>query len=266
MKLMIAAAAASGVLAGASASAGTVSQSDKQWSSEGSYMAFASPWCSYIDKTLDQGTDYLDTVTYTAGDLATGKNIQLKWRWPALAKRSPACGVFGYDQVAWGNYDGGRVMSPIAPRQVLSIKTLSLSHDITESAEDQEYNGLAEFYLTKEPGAANLKAIEIGWFWNAPAATVAWAATGRQLGTFSDRYSRKWTVSVNKGGASGTFVTFIPSGKLLAGTFDAKAAIDFLRDRGLVNGAWWFNGAAIGVEPLGNSGSALIRKFTVTAS
>jgi hypothetical protein len=250
------------------ATAQLVIKGDREWSSEGPHMAYASPWCASYDKTLVEGRDYSDTITYQAGDLAKATNVQLSWRWPLLP--SPKCGVRGYNHVAWGNYDGGAVRSPVAPRQVKAIADFTLAYEVEDAVGHSTgytgYNGLAEFYLTTKAGDANAKAIEIGWFWNAPPATRTWALTGRQLGTFTDRYKLPWKVAANVGGPAGLFITFTPAnatGRRVKRTFDGKGALDFLRAARLVKGDWWLNGAAVGVEPLAGTGTAMVRKFSV---
>jgi len=251
-------------LLSAPASAQSVVKADRQWSSEGQFMTYSSPWCAGHDKSLVVGRDFSNSIAYKKGDLAKGKNVKMTWRWPRADKRSAKCGVFGYNYVGWGNYDSGAVRRSVAPAQVKSIKALSFSYDAQSSANAEQFNGLGEFFLTKNAGAADQKVIEIGWFWNAPALTRAWAKTGRQLGRVVDPHGVKWTVSVNKSGVAGTYVTFIPVGKKTSGTFEGKAALNYLRKAGVVNGDWWFNGAALGVEPLGGAGSAVVRTFKVT--
>jgi hypothetical protein len=233
-------------------------------------MAFASPWCAqFYDKTLVEGRDYLQTIAYAKGDLARGKNVQITWRWPLV--RSPKCGVFGIPHIAWGNYDSGAVYSPVAPRQVFAINDLTVAYEVEDAAGYakgvQGYNGLAEFYLTKVAGDANTKAIEIGWFWNTPKETRDWMLTGRQLGVWKDRFKQSWRVSVMKSGVAGTFATFSPNnatGRDVKGMLDAKGAIAFLQAAGIVQPSWWFNGIGIGVEPLGGTGTVLVREFTPT--
>jgi hypothetical protein len=244
----------------------TIVKTDRQWDgAEGQHMVYASPWCA---DGLVAGRDYSDTIAYHPGNLATATNVQLSWRWPLVT--SPRCGVRAYNHVAWGNYDGGLVRSPVARRQVSSIAAFTLDYEVEDaggySTGYNGYNGLGEFYLTTKAGDANSKAIEIGWYWNAPLATRAWAATGKQLGTFKDRYKQSWKVAANVGGAAGMFVTFTPdnaTGRKVKGTFDGKGALDFLRAAGIVKGEWWINGAAIGVEPEKGMGTAVVRKFAV---
>jgi len=231
-------------------------------------MAFASPWSTYSNPQLVEGRDFLDTISFRQGDLALGKDIQFSWRWPM--ERPQNVGVFAYNHLGWANYDGGDVRSPVAPRQVSSIADFTLAYEVEDAGGyavgTQGYNGLGEFYLTTKPGDAHAKAIEIGWFWNAPLATRAWAATGKQLGTFKDRYRQSWKVAANVGGAAGLYVTYTPdnaTGRKVKGTFDGKGAIDFLSAAGVVKGEWWLNGAAIGVEPLRGMGTAVVRRFDV---
>jgi hypothetical protein len=249
------------------AAAQTVVKADRQWTSEGQYMAFASPWCANYDKTLVAGRHYGNAIVYRAGDLAAGKSVQLRWQWPAPEKRPKKCGVFGYNHVAWGNYDSGAVMSPVAPRRVSDLTELTFTYQTGHAAEPNSFNGLTEFYLTREPGKAETKAVEIGWFWHAPPETQAWAKTGRQFGTFTDRFGHAWTVAASQSGAAGLYVTLTPpEGKLYQATIDAKATLDFLRAAGVVKAGWWFNGAAIGVEPLGGKGSAVVHTFAVAVN
>jgi hypothetical protein len=248
----------------------TIVKTDRQWDgTEGQYMVYASPWCANYDKTLVEGRDYSDTISYRTGDLATATNVQLSWRWPLVS--SPKCGVRGYNHVAWGNYDSGSVRSPVAPRQVSSVADFTLTYEVEDAGGYATgyngYNGLGEFYLTKVAGDANTKAIEIGWYWNAPSATRAWAKSGRDLGTFKDRNKQSWKVAANVGGAAGLFVTFTPdnaTGRKVKGDFDGKGAITYLTAAGVVQPTWWLNGAAIGVEPTGGVGTAVVRKFTVS--
>lgn len=247
----------------------TVVKADRQWTSEGQYMAYASPWCAqFYDNALVEGRDYSNTVTYQKGDLATATNVQLSWRWPLTPNTK--CGVRGFDHVAWGNYDSGAVYSPVAPRQVSAITDLQFTYEVEDAGGyatgTQGYNGLGEFYLTKVAGDADTKAIEIGWYWNAPLETRNWTLTGKQLGTFKDRYKQPWKVAANVGGAAGLFVTFTPdnkTGRKVKGTFDGKGALDFLTAAGVVQPTWWLNGAGFGVEPIRGMGTANVRAFQV---
>lgn len=238
------------------ANAQTVVKADKQWSSEGQILAYPSDWCALFDKTLVVGRDYSNTVTYQAGQLATSTNVQFSWRYPSPGQRSPKCGVFGYSHVARGNYDGGATMKPVSPRQIKSLVDMTVSYGVDFAADPNQFNGLSEGFLTRTAGNANDKALEVGFFWNTPHETIAWAKTGKQLGVFVDRWGKKWTASLN-----GTYVTF--SGGSAWGSLDVRGALTFLIAKGIVSPDWYVNGWAFGVEPLGGIGTAVIRSFKV---
>jgi hypothetical protein len=230
-------------------------KADAQWSSEGPYLAYASPWGA---GALVAGRDYGDTLSWPAGSLPT--NLQISWRWPAASGST----VRSYDFAAYGNYDGGAVMKPVAPVQVRAMNALTLAYGVDWAADPTAFNGLAEFFLTKTAGNGADKAIEIGTFWHAPPATRAWLKTGKQLGTFTDRFGKGWTVVLSTGGVAGTYVTFTPlTFDQSWGTIDMKGQIDFLRSKGIVDPSWWWNGCAFGTEVLGGIGSAVVRQFTV---
>jgi hypothetical protein len=245
-------------------SAQTVVKTDHQWTSEGEYLAFASPWCAqYHGEPLVEGRDYANSVSYKKGDLATAKDVKLTWRYPA--NKPTKCGVYGFNQVAQWNYDGGAVYKPRAPVQVGQIKELTIGYGVDFSAPQDSFNGLGEFYLTTKPGDLSTKVIEIGWFWNAPPSTVTWAANSRKLGVFKDKYSKLWTVALDYSGVAGKFVTFIPTnGRLSWGNFDATNALAYLQAAGVVKAEWYFNGYGVGVEPLKGSGIATIRNAHAT--
>jgi hypothetical protein len=244
------------------ATAQPVVKTDRQWSSEGEYMAYASPWCAER-AGLVQGRDYANTITYETGNLANAKDVKLSWRWPTTLPR--ACGVYGYDHVAQWNYDTGAVRKPRAPVQVGQIAQLTIGYGVDFSAPQASFNGLGEFYLTSKPGDLSTKMVEIGWFWNAPPSTIMWAANSRNLGVFKDKYGKSWTVAADKSGAAGLFVTFIPAnGRLSWGNFDATNALVYLQAAGVVKAEWYFNGYAVGIEPLKGSGTAIIRNAHAT--
>ncbi|SEN46441.1 hypothetical protein SAMN05192583_2864 [Sphingomonas gellani] len=210
---------------------------------------------------MKEGRDYRNTITYETA--AVTNNVQLTWRWPK--QPSHKCGVLGYNHIAWGNYDNGSTATSVVPRQVKSIGELTFAYGIDYAADPSEFNGLMEFYLTSAANRADLKKIEIGFFWQAPGVTQTWAKTTRQLGVFTDRYGKRWNVSREVGTSNGGYVTFVPFGGYQGyGTIDAKGAVNWLRGGGNVNGDWWFNGAARGVEPIKGFGIAIVRWFGAT--
>lgn len=236
------------------ASAQQIVKTDEQAATEGEYLTYAAPWCRFHDTSLVAGRDYSNTVAYQSGALPNG--VQITWRWPNIV--SPKCGVWGYNFVSWGNYDGGKTRVAVTPRTVASLKTLRFTYGVDVAADPAGYNVLLETFLTRTAGKASDKAMEVGVFLHAPPSTRAWAAKGKQLGQ-CDGYS----MAINPGPSGKTFATFIPAGTKTWGVWDAKAALDCLRAKGVIDGGWWINGAAIGIEPIKGIGTAVVRTWKV---
>lgn len=240
-----------------------VALADDQWYTEGSFLPYASGWCSYIDGTLKAGSTYSNGIAFTKGQLPN--DVTFTWRYPAK-QAIPACGVYGMDYLAWGNYVGGAVATPVQPRTVAAITDLTVTYAASFDADPESGDGLVEFYLTRQQGKADPRAIEIGAFWHVPAATRAFMKMSAQQGVFTDRFGRRWTVAQSRTGAAGNFVMFAPvDGKdVSAGSIDLKGELDYLVARQLVMPYWWFNGLGFGVEPQRGAGTMRLRSLAVS--
>lgn len=247
------------VMAGSAASAQSLRLANDQPYSEGPFAAHASGWCNHFDKNLN----FRNGMLGARGGLPRSN---FSWQFPNQKSDNPKCGVFGYNYVAWGNYAGDPTRSPVAPKQVAAIQTLSVDYGVSIGGNPDGMNGLLEFYLTRAPGVPESRAIEIGNFWHTPPSTAQDMQHNIPVGTFSDRYGQNWTVVQVHAGNAGNFVKFFPAGgaDLLTGSVDLKGEIDFLRDKGLVQDDWWFNGVALGAEPKLGAGSFSIQSFNVS--
>lgn len=223
---------------------------DAQFYTRGAYAAFASPWSTWYDRSLVHNRDYWDRITIDPATFPA--NTTISTHWPT---RLPSTGVWGYHHVFYGNYDGGVVQTPIAPRQVKAINTLrqTFSYSATGS---NNYNLLNEFYLTSAPGKSAAKVIEIGYFLNAPAQTRAWNKSGQMIGILVDAWRNRWTVTKR-----GTFVTITPYDVdvIRSGTIDVAHMLRFLRIHNVITGDEWFNGIAFGVEPTVGAGDTTVK-------
>lgn len=239
-------------------------RTDEAFASEGVYSVLPMPWCAHVERSLKAGRDYANAIRWRRGTLP--REVAISWRFPPVAKRPAKCGVFGYDFVAWGNYHDTASQAAVRARRVGDIAALRFDYALTARADPQSYNMLAEFYLTRAKGDFGTKAIEIGFLTHLPEVSRNFWRTQRQLGVFLDRYRQSWTVSFNSGGFAGGFAAFLPPPGVSrpSATLDAKGALDFLRARRLVDAHWWFNGAAMGIEPHGGSGSATLHRWNVT--
>jgi len=232
---------------------------DKEFYTKGSFIAYAAPWSTYDGPNagLKHGVDYQDEITVEPK--AFPSNTGFNWHWPLTPPKES--GVYGYNAVSYGSYDGGVPETAIEPKQVKAIRTLSESFTFTMARPTGDFNVLTEFFLTGEKGGVE-KLAEIGFFLHASKSAITFATDGEQLGTFRDAARREWKVSVQPAPA-GPYYMFLPEGDVLTGTVDFKAALDFLKAKGKLAGTEWFNGLAFGIEPVTGSGSLKLESLKI---
>ena len=213
---------------------------------QGAYGAYASPWSTLTDKSLQRGVDYLDIVDVSPDTFPD--HTVLYWRWPTHV--SQKTGVWGYMHLFLGNYDGGKPPVLTQPRQVNGIHTLAEYFDLAYGT-PSDFNLLNEFYLTSRAGAAAAKRVEIGYFLHASAEGAAFFERAKPLGAYRDEAGRLWQVRM-----AGTYCMLIPADArdFLKGSIDVRATLAFLQARGVIKGDEWFNGIALGSEPIKGAG------------
>ncbi len=184
----------------------------------------------------------------------------MDWRWPEAAHTQP----YGINFVAWGNYNYAVVSAPIPSRAVSEIAELTQS--FAYSYTGQDFNTLTEFYLTTVAGDSSTKVAEIGWFLHTPAATMAFLNASTNWGVYTDDQGRKWNCRRSASGDAGNFIMFVPQdgADILAGTINAKHALDWLVSQNRINPALFFNGWGFGSEPLRSTGSLTITALNHT--
>jgi hypothetical protein len=239
--------------------AGQIVLGDEQFYSKGRYVAWNGPWCRLYDPTFVAGV-YNDTMGINDQTFPLGTLIS--WSMPSAAKRSAACPVYGYMALSIGNYDGGKPLISLPPMKAKDLSVLYVEHNFAIAGGADDFDVLQELYLTSVKGDASTKVVEIGWFLHSPISTVKYVRSGTQLGTYvSPTNGRSWIVA-----KSGTFITFMPKDTLdaLTGPTNIKDALVWLKSKGAITGEEWFNGMAIGVEPLGNGGTMVVNNWKVS--
>jgi hypothetical protein len=233
---------------------GAIRLDDQKFYTRGSYSAYAAPWSIFFDKSLKRGDDYLDSILVDPG--AFPKNTGIEWRWPF--HRPKEKGVWGYLEVSYGNYDGGIPAVPVEPRQVLNIDTLSERVAWSGGGMATSFNLLNEFYLTREAGKNDEKVIEVGLLLH-PHDRQDWQiVTGRPIGRYTEPGGRSWKVVMD-----GTYCMFVPDQDVQDTTIDLKAMLNFLITSGVITGSEWFNGVAVGVEPVWGRGAVNLSEWSV---
>jgi hypothetical protein len=231
---------------------------DQQFYTQGSFIAYAAPWSTYSGaaSALKRGVDFLDEISVQPDTFPA--NVEFTWHWPLTPPKGT--GVYGYNALSFGSYDGGVPQLPITPRQVKDIGTLSETFSFEMARPAGDFNVLTEFFLMKSAGGE--KVAEIGFFLRSAKSAIEFANAGQQLGTFTDATGRAWKVAVQPA-PHGPYHMFIPDGDVLSGSIDFKAALDFLRGKGRLTGEEWFSGLAFGIEPVKGSGSLRVKSLSV---
>lgn len=219
---------------------------DRQPYYRGSYQAFASPWSTFFETGLVHGVDYRDTIAVRP-DAFPDRTV-IESIWPARAPLKS--GVWGYNALSFGNYDGGRPPVPVMPRQVMTIRRLDESFAFRAGG-SPFFNLLTEFYLTSKAGDETAKVAEIGLFLHTPQTTAAFAGTGTLIGGYRDRQGRAWSVR-----RQGRYYLIVPTNgeDVTSGTIEIAPLLRWLMRRHVLTGHEWFNGIAFGMEPAPGGG------------
>ncbi len=224
---------------------------------QGRNVAMAGPWSRWVDPSIK---DYSNSIRIDTGTWPRDTLIQ--WRFPA---KVASTGVYGYNYVAYGQYWDLKPPVVVPPKTFRAIKTLKFHTAIERAGDASSYNVLAEYFVTRKPGDINSRVAEIGWLLHMPDLSAKYFRMGKQVGSYRDGAGREWVVASHKDGAAGHYIMIAPkSGDAnLTAPIDALAAMRWLAAHGEVDLDGYFNGMAVGIEPLRGSGSATVRKFDV---
>jgi hypothetical protein len=231
---------------------------DQEFFSKGKFIAYAAPWSTYDGPgaALKHGVDFRDEIAVHPESFPA--DSEFSWHWPLTPAKGQ--GVYGYNALSYGSYDGGVPETPVPPREVKEIKTLGETFRFEIARPIGDFNVLTEFFLTEKRDGE--KVAEIGFFLHTSESAVAFANDGEQLGSFTDATGRAWKVAIQTAPA-GPYFMFIPEGDVLTGSIDFKAALDFLRGKNKLKGSEWFSGLAFGIEPITGSGSMRVKALAV---
>jgi hypothetical protein len=220
------------------------------------YLAYVSPWGAGQALTGLWGSR-ADSIRVDPAKFPA--NSRIGWRWPPFGPPGELS-IWGYDHLAFGDYDGGLPEQQVEPRRVSQIQRFEQAFRWKGSFEYGAATLLTEFYLRRDPADADSKTLEIGWFLHAPEETRRFVAEGKQLGDYQDPSGRLWQVAQNK-----AYLTFLrKDGKdTVSGKVDMLHALRWLEAKGLVKRNEWVTGLALGVEPMKGVGSAEIENWQV---
>lgn len=215
----------------------------------GRYSAYAQPWgaeqspyFSWFSRHGDR--TYIDTRSFPA-------RTTFGWRWPPAGPGNNL-GVWSYNHVGYGDYDGAQPDEPVPPLRVRDIKVFRQDYAWRISSDYGSANLLTEFYLRSDPEDEESKLLEVGWFLHAPQHTLDFMDEARQLGEFVDPQGRRWRVAIDD-----TFCMFALADGTdsTKGSLDMLAALNWLVEKKVAGPDAWVTGVAIGAEALRGMGT-----------
>lgn len=225
--------------------------------SQSSYLAYVQPWGAqqyWLGRVWGARSDKMRLDLKAFPD-----RTRIEWRWPPFGPRN-GVGVWGYNHIAYGDYDGGIPLAPVKPMRVRDIKRLQSTHDWDGEFGYGQATVLMEFFLRSNPEDSDSKVLEIGWFLHFPERSQEFVAGSREIGVFTDPQGRDWLVAIDE-----TFCTFSLKSQadLPKGSVDVLAALRWLQAKGLVKGDEWLTGLALGAEPIKGVGHVEVRHWAV---
>jgi hypothetical protein len=238
----------------------TITLFDRQPFTKGSYFAWLAPWGA---GSLQPGKDYTESLTLDPETFPA--RTQIRWSWPAQPPAMSMAGVYNFLAVSFGDQYGTQVQAPIPPRQVAAITALTQTHDLAIEGAPDGFDVVVDYFLTREAGKHDVHLFEVEIFLHTPAFSHDYVRSVEQVGTFTDRHARTWTVAINRKNGHGPAILFMPVGRedVLRDTIDIQAMHIWLMARGVLSGREWFNGLGLGAEVRQGNGLLVIKHFSV---
>jgi hypothetical protein len=229
----------------------------RQTFTRGSYYSYVAPWggeSSVLTRSWSARADsmWIDLHSYP-------DNTRIDWRWPPFSPRN-GVGVWGYNHIGYGFYDGGQPEKPVPARRVGEVRKLNAHYRWDGDFGWGEATVLLELYLRSNPTDSDAKVIEIGWLLHVPPKTRSFLDEGRKVGTYRDTEGQEWRVILQDKYCTFSLVSGADS---RSGTVDVPAALAWLKGKKLVRDELWLTGLALGAEPVSGAGHVEIARWHV---
>lgn len=252
IKLMLAAIICAGWVHGDPTSIFNITQNlDGYFASSGPYQTF--------QNMFNLSSGYTES---TSGFVNVFPNqTTIAWSVPA----TPCPSVCGFLQQSYGNYSGGSARG-VTQKQVSAINTLTENLNLSFAGSANGYDSIDDLFLcpTSSPCTNVTATVEISPFFHTPAsACFGYSALGTNPHTIS---GVSWNFTKSSGSpaqicmipASGSDITSIALD--LLGTINYLAGVS----GSTVTTSLYYQGHALGVEPLAGSGSIVINSRNIT--
>lgn len=226
------------------------------------YSAYTGMYYTNLVPDFDEGEDFTNQMSIR--EVVPGKAY---FEWTLPEEDPVAAGVYGYNHIAIGNYDGNWSEEEITPRQLYTITDLTINS--TVSITDEHSSALDEFWLTEEghenDGTSVGSLAEIGLIRLFQTHALSFFESGATVGTYVDEGV---TYEVKDCGVNAQGSKYYLCGRLdrgeIQGPFKWHKYFELLMNEGLPVGDGYINGIAMGVEPRYGNGTANVRVNSYT--
>ncbi len=182
--------------------------------------------------------------------------------WPA-SYPCPA-GVWGFNAVSYGNYYGTTAKAPIAPKRVREIETLTQAVDIAMSGDARGFNAIFDAFLTRDAGDFTHRVIELDVQLHASDIARAFIRKLTDRGTWNDPGGTAWRIYTDPKTTAPVVLYALPDQDVTRGTLDVGSLLKWMTAAGIITGDEWYNGHALGSEPVQGAGALTLNTVAVT--
>jgi hypothetical protein len=160
---------------------------------QGAYFAYSQPWGAERSGLANWWSPLATSMGIDTGASPTTRPPT--GAGPLAPRNGP--GVWSYQAVMHGNYDGGETETPIPPRRVHDVQAYSQDFAWTIDEAHGQANVLTEFYLRSSPTDSESKLLEVGWLLHTPEHSRKYFEAARKVGTYTDPQGRTWDVRID---------------------------------------------------------------------
>lgn len=211
--------------------------------------------------SLVNGTDFTQSITVQPNTFPN--NTKFTWSWPATP---PASGtVYSFPELVLGTEGGSAPLTSITSAQINNIDVMSINHDIGISGSVADFDVKYLVYVGDIQGADTTPIFQFDIYLHTPSfrQTQFNAFPANQKYTFIDANGVTWTL-IDNPSANPHQVIVVPQSysDYLSGPVDVKGIMWAIRSSGIITGAGYFSGIALGVEPQANSGTMIVNSMS----
>lgn len=228
---------------------------DRQAFAKGSWLAWLEPWGA---GDLVQGQHYTNSMRIIPDRFP--EETSLEWAWPSTP---PVSGVYNFMAINFGNYYNTKPPVPVTARKVRDIAVLKHNHKFNLAGNLNEYNVMANIWLTREAGRHDQQLFEVQVFFHAADLAKLYVRSSTPIGEYRDETGRSWLVSIDRTRPVPD-ILLLPAADVRTGSVDIRSMLLWLRTQGVISGEEWFNGLGTGVEVTRGSGSMKFNALSIS--